>query len=106
MSIVEREVDFETPRRSLFSIGRLLIVLQIYLGIAAGIALETNELFAPPVLIFFQLDYGVEISLLVLAVCTWELLIYRTTAAIVTFITAVVIACTPLWVWIWMTLTR
>lgn len=106
MTCVEREASEVDRRRPLFTIGRLFLVLQLYLGIAAGIALETNELFAPPVLIFFQLDYGVELSLLVLAVCTWELFVYRTISAIVTFIAAVVIACSPLWIWLWMAATR
>ncbi len=99
--------DLETPRRPLFSIGRLLLLFEIYLGIAAGIALEApHDFFAPPVLIFFQLDYGVELSLLVLAVCAWELFVYRTTAAIATFIASVLVTCVPLWVWLWRAAAR
>jgi len=65
----------------LVTIGRVLLVLELYLLIASRLALASNALIAPPVLVFLALDQWLPLSLVVALVCAAEFLWRRTLLA-------------------------
>ncbi len=85
-------------RPRIVTLGRLLVVFEIYLAVAARFAFERDVVIAPPVLIFAIVDHWFQIGLITLVVCGIELAYFRTRVAAAVFVFAVVFAAAPIWI--------
>ena len=75
----------------LLSLGRVLILLEIYLLVSAHVALTTDVFLAPPVLLFMTLHDWMSMSIIVAFVCSFELFWRRTWLTGSAFVFAIVL---------------
>jgi hypothetical protein len=68
-------------RRGWFSLGFVLVVGELYLLLAAGVALTRGQFIAPPIFIFAVLHDWLFMSLVIVLVCIGEFLWKRNMVA-------------------------
>lgn len=78
--------------------GRLLVVFELYLVVAARFAFDLDIVIAPPVLVFLIADHRMQVGLVALVVCGIEVAYFRTRTAAAVFIVALLFATAPLWI--------
>jgi hypothetical protein len=80
----------DPPQVRFFSVGRLLILLEIYAAVAATIAMRFDVYIAPPQLIFLVLYDAAWVSFLVAVVCCAEFIWKRNVLTAIALVVAVI----------------
>ena len=84
--------DNEDPRRHVITLGRVLLLIEIYLLAAVHVALWRDAFIAPPLFIFFLLHHWMAPSILVAFICCCEFAWRRTLGTAAILFLAIVVA--------------